>query len=127
MGSSVPSVSQYLKRSAPASLPALINSISLSSSVLDASSALIPIVSAPSSLAVLTASTKDFIMSLNTFFPWNLPLIMISDVEIEMLRCFSSGQFLKLSLTSSGIALHQPSRWILFIAPSFTSSRFALI
>src|SRR4030067_980170 len=47
IGSSVPRVSQYLKRSAPASFPAMMNSINLSSSVLDASSAFTPTVPAP--------------------------------------------------------------------------------
>src|ERR1700690_3265368 len=127
MGSSAPRVSEYLNLSAPASLTARAYSISLSGSVREPSSAFTPIDTAPYSLASLIEAHTSFNTSSHDLFPRNLLRSMTSDVDIERLTCFRSGQFLKVSLTSAGIALHHPSRRSLLIAPIFASSRLAFI
>ena len=124
-GSSYPSVSQYLNLSAPASFAASPNSIRYPISLLEASSAFMPIVFMPLFFAVFAAKTILFITSSFVNFPLNLPCIICSEVDIERLRCLT----LVISvafITSSSIALTHPSSIIGFKTPLLASSRLAL-
>ena len=84
-GKSPPMVSQYRTRDAPASLAASANSSRYPSSVRDPSSALTPIVSAPSDGATATAAVISSMIAARSSLPRNLCAIIWSEVEIDRL------------------------------------------